>query len=364
MKGLRFFASVLVPVCISGLAVNAAAHHSAAPHFDFSKDVSIENAVVVDWKFVNPHSYIYFDVTEDSGELVNWRCEMSSATLLRRAGWTQESLLPGQTIDITGSPARREDNVCVMDTISFSDGVAVGPTRDLRAEGAALDVVAVDEGRMERLSNGLPNFGGAWITLSFGPGSKGGEPPPNLQGSPTWGGYELTETGLALAEAYDVRFDDPALGCHPINIVEGWNHDQHINHVDQADESIRLQYGYVDFVRTIHLDMDEHPENIEPSVGGHSIGHWEDDVLVVDTVGFEQGLLLHQGGVHHSPDMHVAERFYLDPETSQLVRSYRLTDPAYFVGVREGVDYMAMSSAPYTPYNCVELAGANNQRPE
>ena len=346
------------------ISTSVSAHHSDVPHFDTTKEINIENAVIVEWRFVNPHSYVYFDVTDSNGETANWRCEMSSATFLGRAGWTQESLLPGQEVNINGSPARREENVCLTKTMVFSDGTEIGPVRGLANGYGESSIEPIEIARPARLGNGLPNFGGAWVTISFGPNSKGGEPPPSLQGAPTWGGYELTEAGHALAEAYDVRFDDPALNCHPINIIEGWNHDQHINHIDQSDDEIRLQYGYVDFVRTIHLNMDEHPENIEPSTGGHSIGRWEGDTLVVDTIGFEQGLLLHQGGVHHSPDMQVIERFSLDIENNELAREYELRDPAYFVGVREGVDYMKMSGNPYTPYNCTDLAGANNQRPE
>ena len=179
-----------------------------------------------------------------------------------------------------------------------------------------------------------------------------------------WGGYELTEAGLALAEAYDVRYDDPNLACHPGNIIAGWNHGIQVNRVDQTDDRIDLQYGHVDFVRTIYLDIDEHPANLEPSVGGHSIGRWEDDVLVVDTAGFEPGVLLTQGGVPHSEDLHIEERFHLDTQNNELVRNYKITDPDNFVGVHEGVDYMAMSATPYTPYDCVELSGRNNLRPE
>ncbi len=49
-----------------------------------------------------------------------------------------------------------------------------------------------------------------------------------------------------------------------------------------------MTYGFMNIVRTIHLDMDSHPENITPSLAGHSIGKWEGDTLVVDTIGFEE----------------------------------------------------------------------------
>jgi hypothetical protein len=41
-----------------------------------------------------------------------------------------------------------------------------------------------------------------------------------------------------------------------------------------------LQYGQLGFTRTIHMSMAEHPASLEPSRSGHSIGRWENDVLV------------------------------------------------------------------------------------
>src|SRR3970282_744423 len=53
-----------------------------------------------------------------------------------------------------------------------------------------------------------------------------------------------------------------------------------------------------------------------PSRAGHSIGRWEGDTLVVDTVGFAPGILA--GSVAHTDGLHVVERFTLDPETLPL----------------------------------------------
>ena len=43
------------------------------------------------------------------------------------------------------------------------------------------------------------------------------------------------------------------------------------------DDTIVLEYGKFDYARTIHMNLPEHPEEIEPSLTGHSIGRWEDD---------------------------------------------------------------------------------------
>ena len=78
------------------LVAVADAHHSAAPHFDLEQEVSLQG-VITELKFVNPHAYFYFDVSDEVGTTVNWRCEISAATGLKRLGWTAESLLPGQS---------------------------------------------------------------------------------------------------------------------------------------------------------------------------------------------------------------------------------------------------------------------------
>ncbi len=57
----------------------------------------------------------------------------------------------------------------------------------------------------------------------------------------------------------------------------------------QAGGTVTMQYGRTGMTRTVHVGMAAHPANVAPSREGHSIGRWENDVLVVDTVGFSAG---------------------------------------------------------------------------
>jgi hypothetical protein len=116
-----------------------------------------------------------------------------------------------------------------------------------------------------------------------------------------------------------------------------------------------MVYGSMGVERTIHLDMTEHPADVEPSLAGHSIGRWENDVLIVDTVGFAPGILLADGRVPHSEALHIVERFTFDPEKSALKRDFTAEDPRYIVGQYRGTDTVFISDLPYhgtTP--CVE----------
>ena len=116
----------------------------------------------------------------------------------------------------------------------------------------------------------------------------------------------------------------------------------------------------MDFVRTVHMNA-AHPKSVAPGLGGHSIGSWEGDVLVVD--GFAPGVLIPMNGVQFSGRMHVVERFGFDAKANSLTRSFRAEDPLYWKTAYTGTDVMQLSLEPYVPYGCKELSGRNNQRP-
>ena len=111
-------------------ALPSQAHHSSAPHFDRDSEIILD-AVVTEFRFVNPHSYVYFDVMDDAGEAVAWRCELAAANLARRNGWTPETLSPGDRITINGAPARREGNVCFLNFYTTEQGLEIRRNADL-----------------------------------------------------------------------------------------------------------------------------------------------------------------------------------------------------------------------------------------
>jgi hypothetical protein len=62
-------------------------------------------------------------------------------------------------------------------------------------------------------------------------------------------------------------------------------------------------------VRTIYVDGKPHPANLEPSYHGHSVGRWEKDTLVVDSVGFNERFWFERHGMPHTERLHIIERF-------------------------------------------------------
>jgi hypothetical protein len=151
---------------------------------------------------------------------------------------------------------------------------------------------------------------------------------------------------------FDPQNDNPRFHCQPTNIFMDWTFDQHVNQIVQTADTITLKYGFMDLERTIHMNMSEHPADITPTLAGHSIGHWDGDVLVVDTVGFAPGYLDTRRGVMYSGQMHVVERFTYDHAAKTLTRSWVAEDPLYFTGQYTGEDVVSIADIPYERYNC------------
>lgn len=335
----------------------AQAHHSSKPHFDDSKEITVTGKFT-QFKFVNPHAYLYFEV-EQNGATVPWRCELQAATQLKHSGWTRDMFSEGQVFTVTGSPARREDNVCYLKSLKLADGKEILRQGNLNDDAPAQSGIAsaptskpID--RPVKLADGQLNLKGPWVSLSFGRRNTLGIRPR----------YKSTEAGNAAVGNYEMAYDDPILSCHYVNLINGWNHDKNVNDIYQTKDTVTMQYGFMDVVRTIHLNMDKHPENIAPSSTGHSIGRWDGDTLVVDTIGLEEGVLSHSSGMKHSDQMHVIERFSVNQDEMQLYRDYTIVDPLYLEGETTGQDIMAYTTTEYTPYDCVELSGKNNLRPD
>jgi hypothetical protein len=81
--------------------------------------------------------------------------------------------------------------------------------------------------------------------------------------------------------------------------------------------------------REIYMDGRSHPKTVTPSYYGHSIGWWEGDTLVVDTVGYNEDFWFDRGGTPHTEQLHTLERF---TRTNYDTIDYQVTidDPATY----------------------------------
>jgi Family of unknown function (DUF6152) len=82
-----------------------AAHHSFTAEFDNTKPLTQKGTVTrMDW--VNPHSWVHFDVTTPDGKVVNWGAETPPTNVLFRGGWKKDSLKIGDEIQVQGFAAK------------------------------------------------------------------------------------------------------------------------------------------------------------------------------------------------------------------------------------------------------------------
>ena len=103
------------------LTIPLAAHHGTRPSYDLDKRIDLKG-VVTEWRLINPHSQLYFDVTDDKGEVVHWSAEMSSVFQLSKLGWNRNSLKPGDQVIVTLSPSRAGTPVGAMYKVVLPDG--------------------------------------------------------------------------------------------------------------------------------------------------------------------------------------------------------------------------------------------------
>jgi len=82
-------------------------------------------------------------------------------------------------------------------------------------------------------------------------------------------------------------------------------------------------------IRHIYTDGRPHPAHLKPSPQGHTIGHWEGDVLVTDTVGLDPNLWLTSLGGQVSPKAHITERWSM-PDPSHISDQITIDDPIAF----------------------------------
>ena len=114
-KFLLLIASILLTPAI------VIAHHNAASHYILDQKITVKG-VVTEFRLINPHVRIYFDVKTDDGEIQKWLGEGNASSVLRRRGWTDDHLKPGDVITISGSPARDGGHKIDWESIVLEDG--------------------------------------------------------------------------------------------------------------------------------------------------------------------------------------------------------------------------------------------------
>src|SRR5438094_1850731 len=112
--------AVLATFCLLILNAPASAHHSTSM-YDTQNPVTISGAVKR-FEWTNPHAFVFLEVKNDKGEMVEWEVEMMSLNHLRSYGWTSRTVKQGDVISCTGAPARSGAPSMIANRMKLSDG--------------------------------------------------------------------------------------------------------------------------------------------------------------------------------------------------------------------------------------------------
>ena len=96
------------------------AHHSTAM-YDMQNPVTV-SGVVTKFEWTNPHAFVYLEVKDAKGGVVEWEVEMMSLNHLRAFGWTRNTVKAGDVISATGGAAKNGSPSMISSYMKLADG--------------------------------------------------------------------------------------------------------------------------------------------------------------------------------------------------------------------------------------------------
>ncbi len=299
MKPLRAVTPILAATALLG--VPASAHHSISM-FDTSQEILIEGTVArFDW--VNPHMYLIVETKGPDGKPALVEGEGLGITQALVDGLDRDALKPGTHVVVRANPNRGGwgRQVRIQD-VTTQDG-EIHPFYAANRRVRTLTPAESLEGHWAPARAALGAAFGAMARWPITPEGRAAQ-------------AKLVADGLCYVEPTPVLAILDEL--RTIEIGE----DEIVMRFDNTGDHV---------VRTVHMDA-AHPAGVQPSLHGHSIGRWEGDTLVIDTIGFEpdpSGIALN---VPASPGKHTVERLTLTEDRLRLRYEVTVEDPVYLAG--------------------------------
>lgn len=207
-------------------------------------------------------------------------------------------------------------------TLTFALVVATAPVAF--GQGEAIDTAerlsaSAPKGPAPRTEAGKPDLSGVWSpdrTFIY-----------NIETSLKKGEKLPIQPWAQKLAAQRMSKDDPEANCLPTGVPRmapyPWRIVQTPTHV------FFLFEGNIHSYRQIFLDGRKHPADPDPTWYGDSIGSWEGDTLVVDSIGFNDKFWFDFAGHPHTEQLHIVERFHR-PDLGHLDIEATITDPGAY----------------------------------
>lgn len=274
----KIMAFCAVAFAMIGLAQLVEAHHSFAASF-INKEI-VREGIVDRYVFRNPHVIVYMTVRDADGEETRWMVEGPSATALRKAGWSKQTLKPGDLLRITGNAGRNNKPMMSMENLEILDPktrvVLANPGRKTFAAGtetAPEDIVSIPL----TLDTGRPNLMGTWGRGRGKPGFLSHRAPP------------FNTIGEALQAEWNPA-NDPQVACEDPTLIRQAGFTPHAVRIKQFDDRVVLTYEEYGGVRTIYFDGRTAGASGDSLVKlGRSIARYQDDRLIIESTHIPAG---------------------------------------------------------------------------
>ena len=163
-------------------------------------------------------------------------------------------------------------------------------------------------GSVPRTADGKPSFSGVWEIPYVPDMAKNGRAAPGATPAQIGpGALSFTAWGEQDFKNYDATKFDYTAHCLPAGWTRQMNTPMPIE-IMQEPNRIAILFEAWQTFKVIPTDGRDHPKNVDATWMGHSVGKWDGDTLVIDTVGFNEKTRLDTVGHPHSDQMRVVER--------------------------------------------------------
>ena len=335
MKSRLALVVLVSAICSS----NGFAHHSRA-NFDMTKSLSL-TATVKQFRYGNPHSYVFAEALDAEGNPVEWIVELGSVPNLTRMKMQADSLQPGDKIGMVGNPDRDAGkHIMFLDSITKSDGVRFSMS----------DVLGAGRTSAPAITSGAKDLAGIWrIQRTIEEILNATHDVPDLA---------LTAKGKAVLASYDPN-ENPYFFCQMQGVPR--NIDMvYPTIIKREANTLVFSYELSSLTRTVYLDGAVPATMPVPSVTGYSVGHMENQTLVVETSNFSDekwGLI---AGLDSSSEKQVVERYTLGDDGKSMHVSVVTTDPEYLTApMRSEYTWTYSPETSITPYVECDLESAS-----
>jgi hypothetical protein len=322
--------TLMALVALTTTALPALSHHSNSA-YQVDEIITL-TGTVVEWRWSNPHTWLYLTVEDDEGVEQEWAVEGRAPGILARAGWDRDVLRPGETVTVHASPAKDGSLIGIIARVTKTDGTILGNRPEFFAES---DADTNGEQAAEVPAGARPDFSGVYYPYEPGdddaparPRRTDGPLPPPTRSAPTADGSQGRRPGAPkLTPEYLAKWEviaasrtsgsyeyDNIANCLPPGMPAMMNMAYGME-VMQNEDKITFFSEHQDALRRVYLDGREPSEQVlsDPTYAGYSTGHWEGDTLVVETVALTTKSFIDNSSPH-SDEMTVRERIrFIEP---------------------------------------------------